>query len=457
MSLSISYNGNFNSGVYMIKSGSYIEETNTALTSHLDDDEIMMDLSKLHFHMTGAYYEKQSTSGGLQYIMVYFFNDDGQIIAGTSLNFSKVTKSTAYMSEYLCDQTIDLSTVHRYSAYEDDPIPAKIGFQFEYTYKSGSSTMIDDIQIESANVTGYPYIFPSISAFTMSRALQDETISQQGQFGRYDITSNLAAIAASDEPSFIKSAAALSVSFTRSGTDYSHAADSSGTGLLQSGGSALQLGNEETFTVTATLTDGISTVTMSALLSANFAIFNANAAKTGISFGKYATQAGFDCNMDAEFRHDTEFDGDATFNEIPFILPNMMECLWRKVSPDASMGGNSTFTLSRDLTAGEPVVLVYRMWEQSDAFSNIQTVIGWAGHAVRLFCLATSTTNRNGTRPITIGPRGNYAANTVYFGNCEYNGSTSNNYCVLLAVYAFKREWLNHDDALSEYETANNL
>lgn len=468
MSISVYYDGDFSSGVEAIQTGSYIAEANPALSTNLPNGMIM-NLSQMHFHLTGAYYETQSTNGGLIQIYADIYNAEDVRIAQSGykkLSFSKVTASPTYQATYLCDVTLNPSDYTYYAGYDDDPVPAKIYIRLWYERKSGGNTWVYDIQTDAITITGYPYVFPSMSAFTMNRALNDVnmTISNQGKYGRYDITSNLAAILASDEPQFIKDNTALTLSFTRNGSTISHAAASGGTGLLQSSGAALLLGNEETFTVTAALTDGINTVSMSALLSANFAIFNANAAKTGISFGKYATQSGFDCNMDAEFRGSTVFDADATndsihhtFNSIPFIVPNMMECLWRKASPTASMGGNSTFTLSRELTAGEPVLLVYRMWEATNAFAKIQTILGWAGHIVTIYCLATSTTNRNGRRDITIGPYGSYDASTVYFGNCEYNGSTNNNYCVLLAVYAFKREWLNHDDALEEYETANNL
>ena len=439
MSISISYNGNFNSGVYMIKSGSYIEETNTAL-SGLQDGEIMMDLSKLHFYMTGAYYEKQSTSGGLQYIMVYFFNDDGQIIAGTSLNFSKVTKSTAYMSEYLCDQTLDLSTVHRYGAYEDDPIPTKIGFQFEYSYKSGSTTMLDDIQIEAANVTGYPYVAPAMSAFAMSRATSGGAVSQQGDYGRYDITSNLAAILASGEPSFIKNDTELTVSFTRSGTDYSHAADPSGTGLLQGGGTALELDPEETFTVTATLTDGINTVSMSALLSANFAIFNCNSTKDSIGIGKYCdgTFTGLDVNMATKFRKATTFD----------VPPIGLECIWKNNSPTSNMSAGN-ITIKRALTSGEIVICRYAFNTGSDG--PYYSTFGFAGLNMILHTAnMTANSGGGGVRTITLTA----GSTTISVAAATYRGSTANSYAIPWRLYAVKGGWFNADTADSEYSNA---
>lgn len=413
--MNVFYDGNFASGVDMIQTGSYIVETNTAIsgTGKLDDGEIIMELSQLHYHLTGAYYMKQSTSGGLQYIFVDFYNAEDELIYHAMLPFSKVTASPGYASTYLCDTTLGYSDYTPFASLTDDYIPVAIYFQFSYSYKSGSSTMIEDVKTGAYNVTGYPYIFPSMSAFTMSRATSGGAVSQQGDYGRYDITSNLAAILASGEPSFIKNDTELTVSFTRSGTDYSHAANSSGTGLLQSGGTALELDPEETFTVTAALTDGINTVTMSALLSANFAIFNANAAKTGIAFGKYATQPGFDCNMEAEFRKAVQIDGALTLGTSPF------EILWVNPAPTSSISGDKT--MSRAPTEGEMLICAYR--SINTANSAYLTQFCWCGVNDMLLHMGLSSNNNNASRILSFTA----GSATFNVGTCYYNNNTTRN------------------------------
>lgn len=423
MSISVYYDGDFSSGVDAIQIGSYFEEANPALSANLPNGMIM-SLSQIHYHLTGAYYETQSTNGGLLQIYADIYNAEDVRIAQSGykkLSFSKVTASPTYQATYLCDVTLNPSDYTYYAGYDDDPVPAKIYIRLWYERKSGGNTWVDDIQTDAITVTGYPYVFPSMSSFTMNRALLNGTISQQGQYGRYDITSNLAAILASDEPSFIKSAAALTVSFTRGSTDYSHAAASGGTGLLQSGGSALQLGNEETFTVTAALTDGINTVSMSALLSANFAIFNANAAKNSIGIGKYCdgTFTGLDVNMPTMFRKEV------TLGVSPW------EILWVNQNPSSSFASGDR-TMSRAVTEGEMVVCFYKHLSTADN-PNMQA-FGWVGVVDVRLQIGIATSNNIGTRVLT------FTANSNKFNasNCTYNNQTTNSDCVPIFVAALK-------------------
>lgn len=427
----------------IIASGSVLEEDNANIVGHYPDGTFLENASTFTISMTGPKYIRygstsynyQLSSIDIAYGQYNSSNPKSGLIAQytAEVPFSApgTTKSSATYTVSVSDLLyvwsgtsggVDRSTIR----------PDRISIRLKYIGISGDDKGYYAGFNKTLVITSNAYTAPSVSAFTMSRALSDETVSQQGAYGRYDITSNYTDILASDEPQFIINNTALTLSFTRSGTDYSHAAESDGIGLLQDSGAALELGNEETFTVTAALTDGISTSSMSALLSANFAIFNANSTKNGIAFGKYATQTGFDCNMAAEFRQAVTFD----------VPPIGLECLWKRTDTSTSMSA-TTVTLTRAITAGELILVGYAAW-QGNQMNHM--ALGVGGRTISLE-YAYGSNNRNGNRDVVTTGGSDQAS----ISSATYNGATSNQHCIPLGIYAVSGGWFNFDTADAEY------
>lgn len=395
MNISYTYDG-----VDYIESGGTITETHPSLVTL--EDEFVLGLSKLRVRFIS------NTAGYGKIDMV--ITDGSKKATVENIPFTQIYDYQYHTRYSEVDHTVDTAGL---TLETDSGGMAGIEFIF---YSGGYGplmpyTVIADTGIFPADVC--EYVMPSLTAFDVYRS--DSSGGTTGDdHGAYTITCNASEMqsAKADYPALLKNAVETVITFTRQGTDYVNQIGASGS-VLKSGNTPIQLSPEETFTVTATLTDGINTVTMSALLSANFAIFNANAAKTGIAFGKYATQSGFDCNMDAEFRKAVQIDGALTLGTSPF------EILWVNPAPTSSISGDKT--MSRAPTEGEMLICAYR--SINTAGSAYLTQFCWCGVNDMLLHMGLSSNNNNASRILSFTA----GSATFNVGTCYYNNNTTRN------------------------------
>lgn len=105
------------------------------------------------------------------------------------------------------------------------------------------------------------------------------------------------------------------------------------------------------------------------------------------------------------------------------LAEQLLTLLWENDSPDASFAAQSvTLALSR-YTA---VLIEYK------PISGLDAAVGLVGAATTLECLSVNANNRNGRRTATVN------VTDITFGDCTYNGSTTNAYCVPTRIYGMR-------------------
>lgn len=103
-----------------------------------------------------------------------------------------------------------------------------------------------------------------------------------------------------------------------------------------------------------------------------------------------------------------------------------VDILWTNPSPSSSFAAQ---TISVDLTGYDLIFIEYKAISSSTFLSGI---IDGDSHTILLLAIQNTSNNRNGTRVAT------YDNTSVQFGNCTFNGTQTNTYCVPLTIYGVK-------------------
>ena len=125
-------------------------------------------------------------------------------------------------------------------------------------------------------------------------------------------------------------------------------------------------------------------------------------------------------------------DGLTMTGEVLSADPGWATLLWENSSPTSSFAAQTVSIQTEE--SYDAFIVVSREFNTSDRHT---AEIVFKGVAGAVHCWASTTNNRNGMRNVTINewsPMGWYAQ----FSACEYNGSTSNSYCIPYRIYGLK-------------------
>lgn len=115
-------------------------------------------------------------------------------------------------------------------------------------------------------------------------------------------------------------------------------------------------------------------------------------------------------------------------------LPVGMTLLWTNASPQSKFASQN-ITLDGSVASTYDGLITFG-YEFDGGGRLTQAVAIGENNRTSLHCWATTTNNRNGMREFYYFTSG---GNTVlYFGNCQYNGGTQNDYCVPYRIYGLK-------------------
>lgn len=116
-------------------------------------------------------------------------------------------------------------------------------------------------------------------------------------------------------------------------------------------------------------------------------------------------------------------------------LPLAATLLWTNASPTSSFANQSVINNSTDsiYETYDALLIVAREFNTSDR-NTAEIVFKGIGGAIH--CWASTNNNRNGMRTVNFYKIAN--TTIVSFGDCEYNGSTNNSYCIPYKIYGLK-------------------